>query len=157
MNRPGITPFDPAATSLLLAGGMCVIPFLQPRHMPPISTFYDKWLAFALGLAAIAFAVGDRTNRPTHVPVLAWCLALFSIYVALFASYNRTYGALGAAAILVTWLNVCAAAVLLGAIVNAVVADDRTPDHAKAARDVCPASGIGDTPANPPNMGGPAR
>ena len=65
----------------MLAGGMCVIPFLQPRHMPPIGTFYDEWLAFALGLAAIGFAAGDRRNSATHVPVLAWCLVLFSLFL----------------------------------------------------------------------------
>lgn len=56
-----------------------MIPFLQPRHMPPIATFYDEWLAFALGLAAIGFVACNRRNSAMHVPVLAWCLVLFCL------------------------------------------------------------------------------
>lgn len=83
LSNTDINRFDPRAASLLLAGGMCLIPFLQPRHMPPIGTFYDEWLAIALGLAAIALTAGARRNTLTHVPALVVCLALFAL--ALFA------------------------------------------------------------------------
>ncbi|GAB5468476.1 MAG: YihY/virulence factor BrkB family protein [Rhodospirillales bacterium] len=51
---------------------------------------------------------------------LVWLLAsvLFSLYVANFASYNETYGSLGAIVILLMWFYVSAFVVLLGAELN---------------------------------------
>jgi membrane protein len=50
-----------------------------------------------------------------------WLLgsALFSLYVSNFASYNETYGSVGAVVILLTWFLLSAYAVLIGAEVNA--------------------------------------
>jgi membrane protein len=50
-----------------------------------------------------------------------WLLATFGfgIYVANFANYNATYGALGAVVVLLMWLFVSSLAVLLGAEINA--------------------------------------
>ncbi|MGH7052820.1 MAG: YihY/virulence factor BrkB family protein [Stellaceae bacterium] len=47
--------------------------------------------------------------------------ALFSLYVGEFATYNRTYGSLGAVVVLMMWLYVSAFAVLLGAVFNAEI------------------------------------
>jgi membrane protein len=46
---------------------------------------------------------------------------LFSIYVEEFASYDRTYGSLGAVVVLMMWLYVSAFAALLGATLNAEI------------------------------------
>lgn len=49
-----------------------------------------------------------------------WLIAsvAFTAYVANFSSYDKTYGTLGAAAVLLTWLYISSLAVLLGAVVN---------------------------------------
>ncbi len=44
---------------------------------------------------------------------------IFAIYVSHFGSYNKTYGSLGAAIVLLTWLWLSAYVVLLGAEINA--------------------------------------
>ena len=50
-----------------------------------------------------------------------WLLAsmVFSIYVESFATYSRTFGSLGAVAVLLMWLYVGAYVVLLGAELDA--------------------------------------
>jgi O-antigen ligase len=68
--------------SLLLAGAMCVIPFLQPRHFPPIRTFYDEWIAFALGAGAIGMAAFARRSQVARIPGLALWLGAFAIFLS---------------------------------------------------------------------------
>jgi membrane protein len=50
-----------------------------------------------------------------------WILAsaAFSVYVAKFGNYDKTFGSLGAAVVLLTWLYISAYVVLLGATFNA--------------------------------------
>src|SRR3954463_15887771 len=53
--------------------------------------------------------------------VLLWILAsaAFAFYVATFASYNKTYGALGGVIVFLVWLWISNIAILLGAEFNA--------------------------------------
>ncbi len=81
--------FDPRATALLLAGGMCLIPFVQPRHMPPIGAFYDEWLAFAFGVAAIGLAAACK-SAPMRLPAAAIFLARFCHAVLVRANGGHT-------------------------------------------------------------------
>ena len=47
--------------------------------------------------------------------------ALFGLYTANFASYNETYGSLGAVVVLMLWLFISALCVILGAELNAEI------------------------------------
>jgi membrane protein len=55
--------------------------------------------------------------------VLLWIVAsaAFAVYVATFASYNKTYGSIGAVIIFLVWLWISNIAVLLGAEFNAEI------------------------------------
>jgi membrane protein len=57
----------------------------------------------------------------TVLAVVLWLAASagFSVYVATFASYNKTWGSLAAVIVLLTWLWLTSLAMLLGAEVNA--------------------------------------
>jgi membrane protein len=55
------------------------------------------------------------------VAALLWIAAsgLFAVYTATFASYNKTWGALSAVIVMLTWLWITGVALLLGAEINA--------------------------------------
>jgi membrane protein len=90
------------------------------------------WLVLAIFIS-VALGVLYRYGASRREPKTRWvslgailatvlwigASILFSIYVANFGSYNQTYGALGAAMILLLWLWISAFIVLLGAELNA--------------------------------------
>jgi membrane protein len=58
--------------------------------------------------------------------------ALFAVYVGTIASYDQTYGPLGAVMVLLMWFYLLSLTVVLGAEINAAVAraqDGRAPRH----------------------------
>ncbi len=71
------------------------------------------------------------------VGILLWIAIsmLFKIYAAHVSSYTQTYGTLGAAVVLMTWLYLSCLAVLLGGEINGVLEcmrqppEERTDDH----------------------------
>src|SRR6266705_766658 len=66
---------------LCLCGLMVAVPFLWPHHYFPFPSFYPEWLAFVLGLAALA-AIGSAPSRHA-VPVPAMSLGLFAFTAVL--------------------------------------------------------------------------
>ncbi|MGQ9365216.1 YihY/virulence factor BrkB family protein [Azospirillum sp. ST 5-10] len=68
------------------------------------------------------------------VATALWLLGsiAFSVYVTNFASYNETYGSVGAAVILLLWLNLTAYAVLIGAELNAEMEHQTARDTTEA-------------------------
>lgn len=67
---------------LMLAGSMCVLPFLLPYHQLPIKSFQAEWLAVALGTAA-GFVLALARAPGIAVPVSTrWLLALALLLLA---------------------------------------------------------------------------
>ncbi|HXT78736.1 MAG TPA: YihY/virulence factor BrkB family protein [Acetobacteraceae bacterium] len=81
-----------------------------------------------LGLAVL-YRFGPDRNKPqwrwvspgAGTATLLWIAASigFTVYVANFNSYDKTYGSLGGVVILLTWLYLSAFTVILGAVINA--------------------------------------
>ncbi|MDP2397979.1 MAG: Wzy polymerase domain-containing protein [Burkholderiales bacterium] len=67
----------PARFGLACAVLLCVLPFLQPYHRYPLTSFYSEWLALACGLGVIAVLLGRRAWTNAEVP---WAsLPLFAL------------------------------------------------------------------------------
>jgi membrane protein len=91
-----------------------------------------RWVGLLVGMMVALTVVyryaPDRDNprwrwvTPGAVVATAvWLVAsaAFSIYTANFASYNETYGSLGAVVVVMLWLFLTALSVILGAEINA--------------------------------------
>jgi len=57
-----VKPSSAPAVALLLAGTMCLLPFLVPYHQQPVLSFFPEWLAAALGAAAASWATGGNSD-----------------------------------------------------------------------------------------------
>ena len=90
-----------AAVVALLAVSLALLYRFGPNHAPPVRLRWISW-----GSAAV---------------ICAWLAmtGLFSLYVANFGHYDRTYGALGAAVGFMTWVYLSNLIVLGGAELNA--------------------------------------
>jgi membrane protein len=76
------------------------------RYAPSRDEPHWSWVSWGAAAAALLWIAGS---------------ALFSAYVERFATYNKTYGSLGAVVVLLMWLWLSAFAVLLGAELNAAM------------------------------------
>lgn len=88
----------------LLAGLMVVGLAVLYRYAPDRDDPRYRWVSWGAVIATILWIVGS---------------VLFTIYVANFAHYNKTYGSLGAVVVLLLWLYLTAFVVILGAEINA--------------------------------------
>jgi membrane protein len=97
-------------------------------------TVFDivKWpimLVIVSLILAVLYYAGPNVRQPgirwvspgSIFAVLAWIIAsaAFAFYVASFASYNKTYGALGGVVVFLIWLWITNIVILLGAELNA--------------------------------------
>jgi len=73
----------------LLAGSLCLLPFLLAYHQQPIPSFFPEWLAAALGIAAaLTLLVGRGVTAVSFVssPVPALWLIVFAAFLAAQAA-----------------------------------------------------------------------
>src|SRR5207245_2339327 len=106
-----------------------------------------QWPIVLAGLLA-AFAtllyLGPDVEQPewkfltpgSFVSALLWIAAsgLFAVYTATFASYNKTWGALSAVIVMLTWLWIAGMALLLGAEIDSEVERSRRPRQGRGRR-----------------------
>ena len=86
-------------------------------------------IVLVMAALAVLYRYGPSRERPrwqwispgAAAATLLWLLGsiVFTVYVAHFGNYNKTYGSLGAIIVMLTWLYLSAYAVLLGAEINA--------------------------------------
>jgi len=62
---------SPARASLYCCGLLFALPFLQPYHHYPLTSFYSEWLAFALGLLAALFLLRRQSGNEASFPLIA--------------------------------------------------------------------------------------
>ena len=95
-----------------------------------------------VGLSVLYRMAPDRdeprwswTAPGTLVATVMWLVGslLFSLYTSTMGSYAETYGALGAIVVLMLWLMISAAAVVIGAEINAEAEKETVRDSTEGA------------------------
>jgi len=126
----------------MLAGSLCLLPFLLPYHQQPVLSFFPEWLATALGIAAAATLLLGRSVPAVSLPLPArWLIAFAAFLAAQAAIGGHVYSQLPLLAalyvlyaVLMIWLGaqltaafgiervatVLAAFLLVGALANSL-------------------------------------
>jgi membrane protein len=112
-----------------------------------------QWPILIAGLLATFAGIlylGPNVDHPRFafitpgavIAALVWLAAsgLFAIYVSMFGSYNKAWGTLAAVVIMLTWLWLSAAALLLGAEINAEAEGSRELRRGEPAQQTIQAS-----------------
>ncbi len=123
----------------LVAGGVIAIAVLPAAVQLLAVGSATKWLLLlvqwpllnilVMGGLAVLYRFGPDRDKPQWrwvspgaiAATVLWIIGSvgFTVYVANFNSYDKTYGSLGGVVILLTWLYLSALMVLLGAVINA--------------------------------------
>lgn len=94
-----------ARFSLAAIGLAWTLPFLQPFHRFPLTSFYSEWLALVLGLVALAPLAGKRFWRAAPLPVIVLPLLGFIAVLGIQYALGRVAygGQVLAAGLYVAW------------------------------------------------------
>lgn len=103
----------PALLALVMAALAAIY-----RYAPSRAKARWRWVSWGAAIATVLWLGGS---------------ALFSLYVSSFASYEKTYGSLGAVVALLMWLYVSCFVVLLGAEINAEMEHQTARDSTTGA------------------------
>ena len=119
-------------TLMLVAAVPAMMRFLPFSDYAKMAGYGVTWIILfvlvSIGVAAVYRFMPSREEPKWRwvswggiIATLIWVAAsvAFSVYVAKFGNYDKTFGSLGAVVILLTWLYLSAYVVLLGACFNA--------------------------------------
>lgn len=148
---------------LLVAAVPAIIGFLPLPGWAEWTVRLLRWpilFGFVVGALALLYRYAPSRDQPQWrwaspgalVATALWLLGsiAFSIYVANFGDYNKTYGALAAVVVLMLWFYITAYALLIGAEINAETErqtrrDTTTgPEHAMGRRGAHAADTLGE-------------
>jgi membrane protein len=104
---------------------------------PLMAALFNTAIAILYQAAPAARSGGFRWVTPGSVlAIVAWVLASlgFTLYVAHFGSYDKTYGALGGAIVLLVWLWITNMAILFGHQLNAELDRGAAGGRARVSR-----------------------
>jgi membrane protein len=121
---------------LLVSGFLAALAVLY-RYGPSREDAKWRWVSPGALVAAVLWLIGS---------------AAFSVYVSKFASYDKTYGPLGAVVVFLMWLFISALAVLIGAEVNSELERQTKRDTTEGAE-----KPMGTRGANAADTVGPSR
>ena len=79
----------PARASLYCCGLMLALPFVQPYHRFPVTSFYSEWLAFALGLLAALLLLRGQAGQIARYPAVALAPLCLILLLAVQAALGR--------------------------------------------------------------------
>jgi membrane protein len=105
----------------VLGVGDTAVTIWDLAKIPLILLVVSFMFAFLYKTAPNVKQPGFRFQSPGGViALIIWIIAslLFALYVATFASYNKTYGSLGGAVVFLVWLWISNLAILFGAEFN---------------------------------------
>jgi membrane protein len=121
----------------LLVGGFLAALAVLYRYGPSRNEARWRWVTPGALVAAVLWLLGS---------------AAFSLYVSKFASYDKTYGPLGAVVVFLMWLYISALTVLIGAEVNSELERQTKRDTTEG-----PEKPMGGRRANAADTLGPSR
>jgi membrane protein len=124
-----------AGVAVSLALIVALPPVLQLETFGPLGRIAARVVSYTILMACVVIGLAllyrfapSRREADWHwitpgsaLAACLWLVAslLFSLYVSNFASYDATYGSLGAVAVLMLWFYISALVVILGAELNA--------------------------------------
>lgn len=157
------------------AFGRDIADAMNAGHQFELTVQILRWPAVILLVmtaVALLYWLAPNLDVPFHwispgavLFTVTWVVAsiAFGLYVANFSSYNATYGTLGGVVVLLIWLYLTNLVFLIGAEVDALLAEEKEPElqrlrrEAVASRASATAKKQAMEPAPAPRPGRPAK
>lgn len=95
----------PERLCLLAVALLCVLPFLQPYHLNPLTAFYSEWLAFVLGCGVALVLLLRRAWHGACLPWITLAPLLLALLLFVHGLLDRSpyFGQALSAALYLLW------------------------------------------------------